>query len=220
MIRNIFVIALIFITYAAPAKSEPPIVVELFTSMLCPACPPADRKLLDLSQKENIIVLGCHVSYLNNARRKDTLSQEFCDIRQHGYVGSTKERRIYTPLMIVNGEHLFMGSDSEKLEAALKSAENAPTQVIQIEVKNDGLIQFTLPKITYGSYRLWAFGYKNAFNTAPYINPAASYTNLGAWQGKAITKSFKKPSEPLDGIIIMAQKNGYEKIIATGKLEF
>ncbi len=220
MIRNIFTAALVLLAFIPQAKSQPPIVVELFTSMLCPACPPADQTLLDLSQKENIIVLGCHVSYMNNARFKDTLSQEFCDIRQHGYVGLTKERRIYTPLMIVNGEHLFIGSDNEKLETALKSTENAPVQTIQIEVKDGDIIQFILPKTIYGSYRLWAFSYMNTRETAKYINPATSYTNLGAWQGFSLTKSFKKPDEPLDGIIILAQENGYEKIIAAGKLEF
>ncbi len=220
MIRNILVIAFMLITYAAPAKSQPPIVVELFTSMICPACPPADRILLDLAQKENIIALGCHVSYLNSKSRKDTLSQEFCDIRQHGYVGLTKERRIYTPQMIVNGEHMFIGSNNKELGSALKSAENAPIQSIEIWVKDEGIIQFALPNSTYGSYRLWAFGYKNIKETAAYINPAISYTNLGAWQGGATTKSFEKPRQPIDGIIIIAQENGYEKIIAAGKLEF
>ncbi len=221
MIRNIFIITFMFMIYATPARSEPPIVVELFTSMICPACPPADYKLLELSKKENIIVLGCHVSYLNSQYRKDTLSQEFCDIRHHGYVGLTKERRIYTPLMIVNGEHLFVGSDSSKLEAALKSTENAPhIKLIEIELKDNNFIQFSLPNVVYGSYRLWAFGYKNFKETAEYINPAISYTNLGAWQGEAITRSFKKPNEPLDGIIILAQENGYEKIVAAGELKF
>ncbi len=220
MIRNIFVIVLILIGYAAPAKSQPPIVVELFTSMICPACPPADKALLELSSRENIIVLACHVSYLNSTRAKDTLSQEFCDIRHHGYVGLTKERRIYTPLMIVNGKYLFIGSDNDTLQAALKSTENAPLEPIKIQLNNDDIIQFSLPNTKNGSYRLWAFGYKNAKETAIYINPAKSYTNLGAWSGNATTKSFQKPNEPLDGIIIMAQENGYEQIIAAGKLEF
>ena len=220
MVRNIFAIMLLLIIYAAPAKSQPPIVVELFTSMICPACPPADKALLELSLQENIIVLGCHVSYLNSLRAKDTLSQEFCDIRQHGYVGLTNERRIYTPLMIVNGQHLFIGSDNGKLQAALKNAQNAPIEPIKIEINNDDIVQFSLPNVKNGSYRLWAFGYKNSIDTAKYINPATSYTNLGAWQGNAMTKSFEKPDEPLDGIIILAQENGYEKIIAAGKLKF
>ncbi len=220
MIRNIFVIALILIASASSAKSQPLIVVELFTSSVCPACPPADRKLLELSQKENIITLGCHVSYMNSPPAFDKLSQEFCDIRQHGYVGLTEEKRIYTPQMIVNGKHLFIGSNDAKLESALKSAENESVQLIQMEVKNDGVIYFSLPSTEYGSYRLWAFGYKNQGETSVYARPAISYNNLGAWQGFATTQSFQKPDVPIDGIIIIAQENGYEGIIAAGELKF
>jgi len=226
MIRNIFIITLILFTYSTPSKfnetqeTNAPIVVELFTSKLCPSCPPADRKLHELSQQDNIIALGCHISYFNKGYKKDDLSKEFCDIRQHGYVGLTESRRIYTPQMIVNGEYIFIGTENDALELALQNAKNNPIKTIQIEVKNNIMVNFSLPNIENGSYRLWAFGYNTSGKSITYANAAISYTNLGAWQGNTVSKSFLKPDDPIEGIIFLAQENGYEKIVAAGKLEF
>lgn len=212
------------------------IVVELFTSQGCSSCPPADRTLATLSQDENIITLGCHVSYFNHLHWKDTLSQDFCDMRQHGYAGMNGTKRIYTPQMVVNGGVGFIGSHNDKIKTAIKKAEAKPIQHIKIEFQSQDLIGFILPNIGEGDYHLWAFGYKkhhkqdikngeNNGKSITYANAALSYTNLGKWQGTGITHNFPMPKsliagESLDGIIIFAQKGGYGEIIAAGKLDF
>lgn len=212
------------------------IVVELFTSQGCSSCPPADRTLATLSQDENIITLGCHVSYFNHLHWKDTLSQDFCDMRQHGYAGMNGTKRIYTPQMIVNGGAGFIGSHNDKIDAALKKAAAKPIQNINIAINGTDLINFSLPNIGEGDYHLWAFGYKknhkqdikngeNNGKSITYANAALSYTNLGKWQGAGVTHKFPMPKsliagETLDGITIFAQEGGYGEIIAAGKLDF
>lgn len=217
-------------------KVSAPLVVELYTSQGCSSCPPADKILSIMSENNDIITLGCHVSYFNHLHWKDTLSQDFCDMRQHGYAGMNGTKRIYTPQMIVNGGAGFIGSHSDKVDAALKKAAAKPIQNINIEIKDQDLINFSLPNIEEGDYHLWAFGYKkvhkqdikngeNNGKSINYASAALSYTNLGKWKGTNITHKFPMPksliaSEDLDGIAIFAQKGGYGEIIAAGKLDF
>lgn len=215
-----------------------PVVIELYTSQGCSSCPPADRTLATLSQNDDIITLSCHVSYFNHLHWKDTLSQDFCDMRQHGYAGMNGTKRIYTPQMIINGAEGFIGSHNDKIEAALKKAAEKPIQIININVinKDKSIIEFSLPNTEEGDYHLWAFGYKknhkqdikngeNNGKSITYANAALSYTNLGKWQGTGITHKFPMPEstiagETLNGIAIFAQKGGYGEIIAAGKLDF
>jgi len=210
--------------------TDAPVVVELFTSQSCSSCPPADRLLSQIADQENIIALGCHVEYWDHLHWKDTLSQDFCDMRQHGYSSIRGSKRVYTPQMIVNGKDEFVGSHKSKLSAALKRANQNPLKPIQIETSG-AEIAFTLPDAPHGSYRLWAFGYadeqhqkipsgENRGKAVDYANPVRSYTNLGSWDGQAAIHKFSKPNKNLDGIAILAQKNGFGEIVAAGKFKF
>lgn len=211
------------------AAIEKPIVIELFTSQSCSSCPPADKIFASIANKENVIALGCHVSYWDHLHWKDTLSQDFCDMRQHGYAGLKGTKRIYTPQMIVNGSREFIGSHAAKLDTAIKNAHTI--QTITIKNGDGNLIDFAIPKTGNGTYRLWAFGYKsnhkqdiksgeNRGRKVTYANAVTTYTNLGAWNGESIAKSFEKPDGYMDGIVVIAQENGYGKIIAAGKMSF
>lgn len=207
-----------------------PTVIELFTSQSCSSCPPADKVLTQLAEQENVIALGCHVSYWNHLHWKDTLAHEFCDIRQHGYGAYSGDKRIYTPQMIVNGQEQFVGSRADQLNTALKRTQNAPLKTIQIEKMAEDIIAFTLPDAATNKYRLWAFGYKfkhdqsipsgeNRGLKTTYTNPIQSYINLGSWDGRAALHQFNLKETDIDAIAIIAQTGGYGPIIAAGKFE-
>ncbi len=210
-------------------NSSVPVVVELFTSQGCPSCPPADKIFSEMARNENVIALGCHVTYWDRPYLKDELAQDFCDIRQHGYIGMKGEKRFYTPQIIVNGGDAFVGSRDDKLKNAVISAQNNPIKIIDIGVDLKNNIVFSLPSVKSGSYRLWAYGYKNYISqnigggknnirSINYANPVMSYTNLGSWNGVAVTRNFNMPDAQIDGIAILAQEGGYGKIVAAGKL--
>lgn len=222
----------------APNYSLPtdrPIVIELFTSQSCASCPPADKIFAQLANHENVIALGCHVSYWDKLVWKDTLSHDFCDVRQHGYASMTSARRIYTPQMIVNGGTAFIGSRFDEINKALNIAKKQNIEVIEIIPSENNSIQIVLPNLPKdpsGDYRLWLYGYKkqvtekigNGENSGlemNYANAAVTYTNLGAWSGGAQTKVAPLISlEENDGLIILAQAEGYGRITAAGKLDF
>lgn len=241
MIQNILITALVsglVLTtlyvkngYGDVGTPTSPVVVELFTSQSCSSCPPADRILSKLTENDNVIALGFHVSYWNHLHWKDTFSREFSDLRQHGYTSIRGSNRVYTPQMVVNGVDEFVGSHASKVKAALKKAGQNPIKNINVTMNNDQQIILTLPMAAPDNYRLWAFGYQKAQNqdiksgensgkSVTYANPVISYTNLGAWDGNAAQNWFKKPNEEIDGIAIIAQSGGYGRIIAAGKYEF
>lgn len=210
-------------------NTDAPIVVELFTSQSCSSCPPADKILKTLVEHKNIIALGCHVSYWNHLHWKDTLSQDFCDMRQHGIQATRDQRKIYTPQMVVNGKYVFVGSNTSKLSFALNEATKNPLAIIDVKKEGNNLINVTLPAMSEGDYRIWGFGYKNEITTSigrgenggrtiTYTNPVTTYHNLGAWNGMAETRKFESENDEIDGIVIFAQSEGYAEIIATGKL--
>src|SRR5918996_3168006 len=50
--------------YSPGAATEPaPVVVELFTSQGCNSCPPADRLLGELAERDDVLPLSFHVTY-------------------------------------------------------------------------------------------------------------------------------------------------------------
>ncbi len=214
-------------------KTSPLTVVELFTSQSCSSCPPADKYLEELSAQDNVITMSCHVSYFNQNEWKDTLSHEFCDVRQHGYASLETPPKVYTPQMLVNGLNPFVGSHIDKAATALSRAKNQVVMPIEIQ-KNESLIRFMLPSVDFpvsGDFRIWMFGFKkshtqdisageNSGKQIHYVNAAITYTNLGGWKGDAISSIAPKPTEDVDGIIILAQAGGYGRIVAAGKLEF
>jgi hypothetical protein len=121
----------------ANAKSDNPIVIELFTSQSCSSCPPADKTLHELSKQENIIALSCNVSYWNHLHWKDTLSKPFCNERQESYNRAFRNRTNYTPQMVFNGKHSAVGSNNIDISRAIRKASNKPITKLEIsEIKS------------------------------------------------------------------------------------
>lgn len=102
-------------------------VVELFTSEGCSTCPPAEKLLSEIHMSagrnnEKILCLEYHVDYWNNKGWKDPFSSFQYTLRQKNYTSVLNEESIYTPMMIVNGNESFTGSDEAKAKAAIAKA--------------------------------------------------------------------------------------------------
>lgn len=112
-------------------------VVELFTSEGCYSCPPADKlvsQLIDVANEndQRIFPLSFHVDYWDYLGWKDAYSSAAFSERQRRYAFTWKSNRVYTPQMVVNGEHEFVGSDAAK---AKKYIEDALAQKANLEIK-------------------------------------------------------------------------------------
>lgn len=98
-----------------------PVLLELFTSEGCSSCPPADRLLPELQSIDpNVIAISYHVDYWNYLGWSDQFSKpEFSD-RQKEYASIFHLESIYTPQLIVNGKHEFVGSNRARAESVIQ----------------------------------------------------------------------------------------------------
>lgn len=130
-------LALVPCAHAAPA-SRTPVLVELFTSEGCSDCPPADALLARLDATQFVpgaraIVLSEHVTYWNHEGWRDPFSLRIMDERQRQYAQRFALGEVYTPQMVVDGEHQFVGSDAASLTRAVARAALTPKLNIAIE---------------------------------------------------------------------------------------
>ncbi len=107
-------------------------VVELFTSQGCSSCPPADRVLSGIIKRAEeeevpIFALSFHVDYWNYLGWKDPYSNEKFSQRQRLY-DKELNTTVYTPQMIINGKHAFVGSRFEEANNILRQELKNPAR--------------------------------------------------------------------------------------------
>lgn len=92
-----------------------PVVVELFTSQGCSSCPPADKILGELIDRDNVIALSLPVDYWDNLGWRDTFASPHHTQRQRDYAVTLGTRQVYTPQMVINGHINVVGSRRNKV---------------------------------------------------------------------------------------------------------
>jgi hypothetical protein len=119
-----------------------PVLVELFTSEGCSSCPSADNALARLAQRQpvegvELIALGFHVDYWDYIGWKDPYGAPEYGDRQRRYVLDGDDNRLYTPQMIVDGAHGFVGGEDEaRAQAAL--AAKRPKVPLRLTARVEG----------------------------------------------------------------------------------
>ncbi len=134
-----FLLALLIM--AAPqitrAQQQNLILVELFTSQGCSACPPADALLPELDEMPGVLALAFHVDYWNYLGWKDTFSSPQNSARQKAYSHALHKRSIYTPQVIVHGREAIVGHKGRKIADALQRHMQASPRIM-MEASRDG----------------------------------------------------------------------------------
>jgi len=213
------------------AKADGPVVVELFTSQSCSSCPPADALLGELAKHVNVIALGCHVTYWDHLNWRDTLSRKFCTDRQRAYARQMGSKQVYTPQMVVNGAHQFIGSNRTEATRAIASS---TVQPIKLERTDANTLTATLPALTGGPnlQTLWLMrthsdhtqaikSGENRGKTITYVNSVETLKQLGTWSGTAQTLSFALPKGGAENpsYVLIAQPQGFGGITAAGRVK-
>jgi len=106
-----------------------PVVVELFTSQGCSACPPADVMLGELAQRDDVIALSLHVDYWDYIGWADTFASPELTQRQHNYAHATGSTVVYTPQIIVGGQDHVVGVRPMAVADLIQDHAEAPDPV-------------------------------------------------------------------------------------------
>jgi hypothetical protein len=127
----VFAVALISRAADAGASGRVPVLLELFTSEGCSSCPPADRLLEILDEKQpvsgaDLIVLSEHVDYWDRLGWKDPFSSSQFTSRQQDYTNRYNFDGVYTPQLVLDGRYGFVGSDGRAASAAIQRAIREP----------------------------------------------------------------------------------------------
>ena len=123
---------------AGGAETNPqPVVVELFTSEGCSACPPADRFLIQLQKSQpvpgaKIIALGEHVDYWNRLGWTDQFSSAELSERQQAYSAALANDSVYTPQMIVDCRRDIVGGNQARVLNTIAKSARAPKASIVV----------------------------------------------------------------------------------------
>lgn len=110
-------------TKTKTVPDTPFVVMQLFTSQGCSSCPAADALAEEIKKEyasKNVMILSYHVTYWDRLGWKDPFGKKAYTEMQYAYANKFKERRVYTPQIVVNGKEHFIGSDEYILRKKLK----------------------------------------------------------------------------------------------------
>ena len=210
--------------YTGPLqKVASPVVVELFSSENCPACPPADIYLGTLAGgSNNIIALSCHVDYFG--RTKAGLGQDFCTKRQSKYIAQIGRKSHFTPQMMINGTMSEIGYETSNVAASITKGRAERVASISITPKSRSVFEYQIPSTgVSGTANVWMAVYQKPFTLmergkkVTYSNVVKKISPLGIWQGgekRAIATPILEPKSA--GFAIIAQDPNSGKIWAAG----
>jgi hypothetical protein len=121
-----------------PADTRPAhvVLVELFTSQGCSSCPPADRLLATLGEDDagRIVPLSFHVDFWNSGGWTDPFSTKEWTQRQVAYARALGLSQVYTPQAVVDGGTEMVGSDADRLRAAIAAAAARPAGEVALHL--------------------------------------------------------------------------------------
>lgn len=222
---------------AAEEQSQRLVVVELFTSQGCNTCPPADKFLGELAERDDVIALALHVDYWDYLGWKDPFASPSYTQRQRDYAMALGARRTYTPQMVVQGDVGLVGSHRDAVKMAIESMSAEPPLVDVALTREGDTLRIDLASTPSGdSVRLAGplevvlIGYdgphaqridagENGGETLLYHNVARDYRIVGAWPGGdgSLTADV---DGAMQGYAVFVQVPGPGRIVGAEKIDF
>lgn len=226
-------LALIWMSAAtALSAGGTPVVVELYTSQGCSSCPPADKLMHKLAEREDVIGLALHVDYWDYIGWKDEYARPEHTTRQQGYAHSSGRSMIYTPQMIINGQDDVVGARGmELMELITAHKSNTPqaqvtakhengTLTVSLTALSDALpkrLQVQLVHYTPMRHAKITRG-ELAGHDLSYANVVEDWSTIGAWDGQGSDQLTGSIKADLPAVILV-QEPGYGAIVAAARVE-
>jgi hypothetical protein len=162
-----------------------PVVVELFTSQGCSACPPAEALLAEVARQPDVLALAFHVDYFDDRNWKDRFAIPEAVQRQRGYLRKLSRSGAFIPQAVVSGDTSFLGGDRRAMNRAL--AENRDALAVAL-ARVDTQLQIDLTERWHEPMDVYLISYLSKATTR--VNRRESTTRL--LQEVNIVRSFKR----------------------------
>lgn len=209
---------------AGAEGARSPVVVELYTSQGCSACPPADALMNELAGEDGVIALALHVDYWDYIGWKDTFANPAHTQRQKAYARAAGEKMVYTPQMVVNGRERIVGVDAAGLARILKAEGEGSGPALamtragtRIKVRAEpatippGSVVQVVRYIPLASVQIERG--ENAGRTILYSNVVTSWQAVAEWDGRSpLDLVTDVPAEM--GVAVLLQAPGPGPILA------
>lgn len=167
---------------ASPANAEP-VVVELFASHNCPACPKAFRTLKAAARNDDVLVLTWSVDYWDYLDKADPMAMPESADRQNAYAERFDLRGPYTPQTVYDGALECAGNKRRKVERWINSRLDAPASNITITAGEESVTidgEMGLPK------DIMLIHYLDDYE-GDMPNPVVKSERIGVWSGDRAT---------------------------------
>lgn len=210
MIRLILILAL-FWAFAAPARADGPVLVELFASKNCRACPGAYKTLGAVKEmRDDVMVLTWAVDYWDYLGGKENMALPESKDRQREYVDRFKLRGPYTPQTVYNGTEQCAGNKPTRVTTALAKAEMAEPSGVKLKRAGNSV---TVTGNPGGLADIWWVAYlKDADNESRMPNPVTSVRQIGPWLGGKAAIDLPACDS---GCVLVVQEAGIGRVLAT-----
>lgn len=142
-------LAAMTLTPATSAVADAPVVIELYTSQGCSSCPPADKLLGEVAQRDDVIALSLHVDYWDYLGWKDEFADPAHTTRQRGYAKAMGETMMFTPQMIIGGTDSIVGNRAMELVKYLEMHKAKPAMVkLRLTRAEGGKLRITAQRVS------------------------------------------------------------------------
>ena len=219
---------------ATPAMSQnSPVLVELFTSQGCAACPPADRLLDSMADRDDVIALALHVDYWDYIGWTDSFGQALFSNRQKTYARVKGRASVYTPQMVIGGIDEVKGSSRAQVMGTIAThlgmgiAPNGVKLTLHDGAGRDLTIEAVaangLPYVVdvqlvryRESARVDILGGENAGRSVTYRNIVTSWQTLDRWDGSHVFRHTMQIDGD-DPVVVVIQEQGQGPVVAAAR---
>ena len=215
------------------------VVIELYTSQGCSSCPPADKLVGKLAERDDVIALTFPVDYWDYLGWKDTLASPAYSARQRAYAKARGDGQVYTPQVVIDGSSHEVGSHASAIKRAISRSrdkqKNAHVEMT-MHTQDDRLI-ITVGAAPEGTRvkpaTIWLALVKksqavkitrgeNRGRTITYHRVVRDMTPIGHWKGEEV--SIKLPKHHLqntdaDGCTVLLQQDTAGPVLAAVEMK-
>lgn len=215
---------------ADSAAVPTPVVVELYTSQGCIACPPADALLSELAGMEGVVALALHVDYWDYMGWRDDFGRPEHTARQKAYAKAAGSRTLYTPQMVVQGEDRLKGHDAEAIRADIARRQAEAARATLTAERTDATLTLRLAPVAapVGPADVAVVSYlpsrtvdiergDNAGRRIAYTNIVTAWRTVGRWDGSG-SYEMTVPDAPPGPLAVIVQQAKLGPILAAALL--